>query len=139
MLRDGDWLIEAHQRLLCSRQVVSRSYAFAYYMFGGELRTHSAEKRSLAPAQNLFENQQEQMERHVEQLSKVLVTDVPALPDEEIVRMKQEVVNLAKILETLCGEMYSCIQDELLPLLMEPMNIAMYMPDGPQKAKLFSA
>lgn len=136
---DGDWLIEAHQRLLCSRQVVSRSYAFAYYMFGGELRTHPAEKGNLAPAQNLFENQQEQLERHVEQLSKVLVTDIPALPDEEIVRMKQDVVNLAKILETLCGEMYNCIQDELLPLLMEPMNIAMYMPDGPEKAKLFSA
>jgi ariadne-1 len=138
MIRDGDWLIDAHQRLLWSRQVVSRSYAFAYYMFGGELRTDPADKRSLAPAQNLFENQQEQLERHVEQLSKVLATDILGLPDDKIVQMKQEVVNLAKILETLCGEMYHCIQDELLPLLVEPMDIAMYTPDGPVKAKLFS-
>ncbi|CAM0875838.1 unnamed protein product [Alopecurus aequalis] len=138
-IRDGDWLIKAHQRLLFSRQVVSRSYAFAYYMFGGELRTQTAEKHNLAPAQNLFENQQEQLERHVEQLSKVLVADIPDLPDQEIVRMKQDVVTLVKILETLCGEMYNCIEDELLPLLTEPMSIVMYMPDGPVKAKLFSA
>jgi ariadne-1 len=31
--------------------------------------------------------------------------------------------------------MYTCIQDELLPLLVEPMNIAPYRPDGPDKAK----
>ena len=31
-------------------------------------------------AQNLFEDQQEQLERNVERLSKVLATDVPVLP-----------------------------------------------------------
>ncbi|XP_048569576.1 probable E3 ubiquitin-protein ligase ARI3 [Triticum urartu] len=139
LIRDGDWLTDAHQRLLWSRQVVSRSYAFAYHMFGGELRAHRSERGSLAPVQNLFESQQEQLERHVEQLSKVLVTDIPALPDQEIVKVKQEVVNLDKILERLCGEMYTCIQDELLPLLTEPMDIAAYTPDGPVRAKVFRA
>lgn len=139
LIRDGDWLTDAHQRLLCSRQVVSRSYAFAYHMFGGELQAHRSERGKLAPAQNLFESQQEQLERHVEQLSKVLVTDIPALPDQDIVQVKQEVVNLAKILEKLCGEMYTCIQDELLPLLTEPMYIAAYTPDGPVRAKVFRA
>lgn len=136
-IRDGSWLIQAHQRLLRSRQVLSRSYSFAYYMFGGELRTHPAEKSNLTPAQNLFENQQEQLERHVEQLSKVLTRDVPALTNQEILLVKQEAVNLAKIIGTLCGGMYKCIQEELLQLLMEPMNIATYMPEGPDKAKEF--
>jgi ariadne-1 len=39
----------------------------------------------------------------------------------------------------LCGEMYKCIQDELLPLLVEPMSIAAYRPDGPDKAKELTA
>ncbi|RLN42073.1 putative E3 ubiquitin-protein ligase ARI1 [Panicum miliaceum] len=59
-IRDGDWLIRAHRRLLVSRQVLSQSYAFAYYMFGGELRTQPGGRASLAVARNLFEDQQDQ-------------------------------------------------------------------------------
>uniref|UniRef100_A0A0A9CSL9 RBR-type E3 ubiquitin transferase n=1 Tax=Arundo donax TaxID=35708 RepID=A0A0A9CSL9_ARUDO len=138
-LRDGDWLTRAHRRLLVSRQVLSRSYAFAYYMFGGEVPTRPQERASLAVARNLFEDQQERLERHVEHLSKVLAADVPALPEAEIVRAKQEAATLVKTVETLCGELYKCIQDELLALLVEPMSIAAYRPDGPDKAKELAA
>lgn len=138
-MRDGDWLTRAHRRLLVSRQVLSRSYAFAYYMFGGELQTRPAEQKVLGATKNLFEDQQERLEHHVEHLSKVLGADVPAMLEAEIVRKKQETVTLAKTVETLCGEMYKCIQDELLPLLVEPMSIAAYRPDGPDQAKELAA
>lgn len=85
----------------------------------------------------LFEDHQEQLERHVERLSKALSEDVPAMPEEDLRRAKQEAINLARIVETHCGEVYKCIQDELLPLLVEPVSIATYRPRGPDKAKEF--
>ncbi|KAL6637465.1 hypothetical protein ACP70R_025037 [Stipagrostis hirtigluma subsp. patula] len=138
-MRDGDWLTRAHRRLLVSRQVLSHSYAFAYYMFGGEVRTRPAERAGLAVARNLFEDQQEQLEHHVEHLAKLLTADVPALPEAEVVRAKQDTATAAKTVETLCGELYRCIQDELLPLLVEPLSIAAYRPDGPDKAQELTA
>jgi len=137
-IRDGDWLTRAHRRLLVSRQVLSRSYVFAYYMFGGlELRTRPAEQENLGVARNLFEHQQEQLERHVEHLSRSLAesADLAGAPDAEIVKQKQTAITLTKTVERLCGEMYKCIQDELLTLLVEPMSIAAYRPDGPDRAK----
>uniref|UniRef100_J3LQX5 RBR-type E3 ubiquitin transferase n=1 Tax=Oryza brachyantha TaxID=4533 RepID=J3LQX5_ORYBR len=115
---------------------LSRSYAFAYYMFdggGGEFEAHPAERASLAVARNLFEDQQQQLEHHVEHLSRMLAADVP----EEVAVAKQDAVNLAKIVEAICGKMYRCIQDELLPLLVQPMSIPAYRPDGPDKAEEF--
>ncbi|CAD6213671.1 unnamed protein product [Miscanthus lutarioriparius] len=141
-IRDGDWLTRAHRRLLVSRQVLSRSYVFAYYMFGGgsELRTATAKRAGaslLGVARNLFEDQQEQLEQHVEHLSRSLAEGdaVAGTPEADIVRQKQTAVTLAKTVERLCGEMYKCIQDELLTLLAEPMSIAAYRPDGPDRAK----
>jgi len=139
-IRDGDWLIRAHRRLLVSRQVLSRSYVFAYYMFGGELRMQPAGRAGLAVARNLFEDQQEQLEQHVERLSELIAgADAVAMPEAEIVQAKQKAVTLVKTVERLCGEMYKCIQDELLTLLVEPMTIAAYRPDGPDKAEELTA
>ncbi|KAL6893513.1 hypothetical protein ACP4OV_007611 [Aristida adscensionis] len=140
-MRDGDWLIRAHRRLLVSRRVLSCSYAFAYYMFGGEERTRpgAAERAGLTVTRNLFEDNQEQLERHVELLSKVLATDVPALPEAEAVRAKQDAATHARTVEALCGDLYGCIQDQLLPLLVEPLTIAPYRPDGPDKAQELAA
>ncbi|XP_047088050.1 probable E3 ubiquitin-protein ligase ARI1 [Lolium rigidum] len=134
--RDASWLARAYHALLASRLVLSRSYAFAYYMFGDEVRTRPADRASLAMGKELFENQQEQLERNAERLSKVLATEAPTvLEEDQVVRTMQETVNLAKIVDSHCREMYTCIQDELLPLLLETMNIAPYRPNGPDKAK----
>ncbi|KAF0922218.1 hypothetical protein E2562_029113 [Oryza meyeriana var. granulata] len=129
-------LADAHRALLGSRHVLSRSYAFAYHMFGGEERTWPAAR--LATAQALFEDHQEMAERHVEKLSQLLATYVLALPDT-LWRTKQEAVTLTAVVEKHCGEMHKCIQDELLPMLVEPMSVAAYRPDGPIKAKEFPA
>uniref|UniRef100_A0ACD5WCL8 Uncharacterized protein n=1 Tax=Avena sativa TaxID=4498 RepID=A0ACD5WCL8_AVESA len=136
LIRQSSWLAQAHGSLLASRLVLSRSYAFAYYMFGDEVRTYPSDRANLAMAKELFENQQEQLERNAERLSKVLAAEAaPKLVEEEVVRTMQKTVNLSKIVDTHCREMYTCIQDELLPLLMESMSIAPYRPDGPDKAK----
>ncbi|CAL4943261.1 unnamed protein product [Urochloa decumbens] len=139
-IRDGDWLIRAHRRLLVSRQVLSRSYVFAYYMFGGDLRMQPRVRAGLGVAKNLFEDQQEQLEQHVERLSELLAgADVVVMPEAEIVQAKQKAVTFVKTVERLCGEMYKCIQDELVTLLVEPVTIAPYRPDGPDKAEELTA
>jgi ariadne-1 len=138
-IKDGGWLTAAHGDLLRSRQVLSRSYVFAYYMFGDDCKVRGADRGKVDMAQVLFEDYQEQLERHVERLSKVLATEFSTEPVEEdkILSDKQDALNLAKVVQTHCGEIYKCIQDELLPLLMDPVEIATYRPRGPDKAKEF--
>ena len=66
---------------------------------------------------------------------KLLGTDDAAgLPEEEILRVRQHTINLTGTVEKLCRQMHSCIQDELLPMLVEPMSIMSYQPGGPSKA-----
>ncbi|XP_015629588.1 probable E3 ubiquitin-protein ligase ARI1 [Oryza sativa Japonica Group] len=136
-------LAAAHRALLASRDVLSRSYAFAYHMFGGEERTlkAAAPESEVATAQALFEDHQEMAERHVEKLSGLLAADAPPAPatagDAALRRAKQDAVALTAVVEKHCGEMHKCIQDELLPMLVEPMSIAAYRRDGPIKAKDF--
>lgn len=140
LIKDASWLANAHRSLLRCRRVLAQSYVFAYYMFDGEeTRTRPPEPGSVTmkQRQNLFEDYQKQVEGNVERLSKLLEKDVAAdeLLEEEIMQARQNAVNLVKIVETHCGKMYSCIQDELLPMLVEPMSIASYQPGGPSKAK----
>lgn len=131
LTRDAAWLGDAHGSLLRCRQVLARSYAFAYYMFDAE----ATETLSMAKKQALFEDYQEQVEGNVERLSKLLeTTDVPELPEPEILQAKQDVTNLVRVVEAHCGKMYGCIQDELLPMLVEPMSIVAYQQGGPSKA-----
>uniref|UniRef100_A0A0E0KGH4 RBR-type E3 ubiquitin transferase n=1 Tax=Oryza punctata TaxID=4537 RepID=A0A0E0KGH4_ORYPU len=134
--RDAGWPAAAHRRLLRCRQVLPRSYVLTYYMFGGGAATRREEAAALAAAQNRFEDLQGQLEHHVEVLSKTLAA--AARPDmAEIVKTKRDADNLARVVEGLCAGMYRCVHDELLPLLVEPMNISAYHPDGPAMAKEF--
>ncbi|CAN6291740.1 unnamed protein product [Urochloa humidicola] len=135
--KDASWLTNAHRSLLWCRQVLARSYVFAYYMFDGEeTRTRPPERSSLSMVQrqNLFEDYQEQVEGNVERLSELLGTDVAGLPEEQIKQAKVAAFHLVNALEKRCGKMYSCIEDELLPMLVEPMSIVSYQPGGPRKA-----
>ena len=141
LIRDGGWMTAAHRALLRSRQVLSRSYVFAYYMFDdGYDKVRRTERGKVAMAQVLFEDYQEQLERHVERLSKLLATEfLPELVEEEVLREKQDALNLTTVVRTHCGEIYKCIQHELLPLLEDRVEIAAYRPGGPDKAKEFQA
>lgn len=112
-----------------------RSYVLAYYMFGGGAATRR--EREEAAAQNRFEDLQGQLEHHVEVLSRTLAAAARPADAAEVVKAKRDADNLARVVEGLCAGMYRCVQDELLPLLVEPMNIAAYHPDGPAMAKEF--
>ncbi|XP_040378537.1 probable E3 ubiquitin-protein ligase ARI1 [Oryza brachyantha] len=127
---------DAHRALLGSRHVLSRSYAFAYHMFGGEERTWPEQKAAAAQAQALFEDHQEMAERHVEKLSQLLATDSP-VTEGALRRAKQEAITLTAVVEKHCGEMHKCIQDELLPMLIDTTSIAAYRPTGPIEANDF--
>uniref|UniRef100_A0A0E0NYG1 RBR-type E3 ubiquitin transferase n=1 Tax=Oryza rufipogon TaxID=4529 RepID=A0A0E0NYG1_ORYRU len=133
--RDARWPSAAHRRLLRCRQVLPRSYVLAYYMFGGGAATRR--QREEAAAQNRFEDLQGQLEHHVEVLSRTLAAAARPADAAEVVKAKRDADNLARVVEGLCAGMYRCVQDELLPLLVEPMNIAAYHPDGPAMAKEF--
>nr|CAB3498603.1 unnamed protein product [Digitaria exilis] len=138
LIKDASWLSGAHRSLLACRRALAQSYVFAYYMFDAEetATVPPPEKGSLSMAQrqSLFEDYQEQVERNVEKLSELLGKDVMDMPDEDIVKVRQNAVNLVRVGETHCGKMYGCIQDELLPMLVEPMSIASFQPGGPSKA-----
>ncbi|EAY91078.1 hypothetical protein OsI_12688 [Oryza sativa Indica Group] len=133
--RDARWPSAANRRLLRCRQVLPRSYVLAYYMFGGGAATRR--EREEAAAQNRFEDLQGQLEHHVEVLSRTLAAAARPADAAEVVKAKRDADNLARVVEGLCAGMYRCVQDELLPLLVEPMNIAAYHPDGPAMAKEF--
>ncbi|RLN20021.1 hypothetical protein C2845_PM02G07220 [Panicum miliaceum] len=139
LITDTSWLGNAYRSLLGCRQALTRSYVFAYYMFDGEetpTRPLEPGSLSMAQRQDLFEDYQEQVEANVERLSKLLATDDAAeLPEEEeILRVRQHAINLTGTVEKLCRQMYSCIQEKLLPMLVEPMSIMSYQPGGPSKA-----
>nr|CAB3493963.1 unnamed protein product [Digitaria exilis] len=138
LIKDASWLSGAHRSLLACRRALAQSYVFAYYMFDAEetATVPPPEKGSLSMAQrqSLFEDYQEQVEGNVEKLSELLGKDVIDMPDEDIVKVRQNAVNLVRVVETHCRKMYGCIQDELLPMLVEPMSIASFQPGGPSKA-----
>ncbi|TVU46077.1 hypothetical protein EJB05_05595 [Eragrostis curvula] len=165
------YLADAHRSLLGCRQVLSRSFVFAYYMFDDEDDVRGTRPPLEDTVEKvLFENFQEELEGNVERLSKLLErTSMPKegdqkeeelldttskLPEEdrkpseeelllakqalnleqELLEAKQEALNLALAIERQCRNMYSCIQDELLPMLVEPMAITAFQKKGPSKA-----
>ncbi|KAL6893514.1 hypothetical protein ACP4OV_007612 [Aristida adscensionis] len=138
-LRDCSWLPRAHRVLLRSRQVLSRSYVFAYCMFDDGVRTLPPPPESggatLASRQGLFEHYQGLLEQQVERLSEVLASDFRSLGEEATLQVRLEVRNLVEVVRRHCGEVYKCIDDELLPMLAEPMTVGAYQPHGPFKAK----
>ncbi|KAK3146714.1 hypothetical protein QOZ80_3BG0270750 [Eleusine coracana subsp. coracana] len=135
-------LADSHRTLLVCRQVLSRSFVFAYYMFDDEdVTTTTQEGTLLAQAKELFENYQQGVEALVEKLTELLDT-TSKLPEEdkeeellkEFEGAKKKALNYAATIEAHCGKMYACIQDELLPMLVEPMVIAPFQKKGPLKA-----
>lgn len=142
-------LADSHRSLLVGRQVLSRSFIVAYYMFDEDVPTRPSSetpwRTTLAQAKELFQNYQERVAKQVEGLSHVLdkTSKLPeeekALSEEELEQefllAKQKALNFAAAVEVHCGKMYDCIQDELLPMLVEPMVIAAFQKKGPSKAE----
>lgn len=74
-------------------------------MFGEELFKDemSAEEREIK--QNLFEDQQQQLEVNVEKLSKFLEEPFDQFADDKVTQIRIQVINLSVAVDTLCKTM----------------------------------
>uniref|UniRef100_A0A2P2JJZ6 RBR-type E3 ubiquitin transferase n=2 Tax=Rhizophora mucronata TaxID=61149 RepID=A0A2P2JJZ6_RHIMU len=139
-LRDFSWVTNGLYRLFRSRRVLSYSYPFAFYMFGEELFMDEMTKEEREIKQNLFEDQQQQLESNVENLSKCLEEPFDQYSDDKIMDIRMQVINLSVITDTLCKKMYECIENDLLgSLQLGTHNIAPYKSKGIEKASELSS
>ncbi|KAJ4716447.1 RBR-type E3 ubiquitin transferase [Melia azedarach] len=138
-LRDFSWVTNGLCRLFRSRRVLSYSYPFAFYMFGEELFNDEMTKDEREIKQHLFEDQQQQLEANVEKLSKFLEEPFDQYPDDKVMEIRMQVINLSVITDTLCKKMYECIENDLLGCLqLGTHNIAPYKSKGIERASELS-
>jgi len=110
--------------------VLGNSYVFAFYMFGDLYQDQVSPDQNLIN-QNLFEDQQQQLESQVERLSQLL-QDLDKKPADSSIR--HLVVNCTRSVDTRCSKLYELIEDDLLGAV-EPVHgcIAAYRGGRPCK------
>lgn len=133
-IKDYSWVINGLNRLFRSRRVLSYSYPFAFYMFGDEIFKDEMTSDERELKQNLFEDQQQQLEFNVERLSGFLERDFQNFSDDEVMDTMKHVINLSNVVDRLCKQMYQCIENDLLYPLRTPHNIAPYKSKGLDRA-----
>ncbi|XP_004507397.1 probable E3 ubiquitin-protein ligase ARI1 isoform X1 [Cicer arietinum] len=132
---DYSWVNNGLSRLFRSRRVLSYSYAFAFYMFGDELFKEEMSEDQREIKQNLFEDQQQQLEGNVERLSKVLEEPFETFKDKKVMEIRMQILNLSTLIDNLCKTMYECIENDLLGSLNHGIHsIAPYKSRGIEKA-----
>ncbi|CAH2051566.1 unnamed protein product [Thlaspi arvense] len=137
-LKDFSWVTNGLHRLFRSRRVLSYSYPFAFYMFGDELFKDEMSSEEREIKQNLFEDQQQQLEANVEKLSKFLEEPFDQFPDDKVMQIRIQVINLSVAVDTLCKKMFECIENDLLGSLQLGIhNIAPYKSNGIERASDF--
>ncbi|KAL2471794.1 putative E3 ubiquitin-protein ligase ARI1 [Abeliophyllum distichum] len=133
--RDFSWVRNGFYRLSRSRQILLYSYPFAYYMFGNELFKNEMTEEESAIKQNLFENQQQQLERNVERLSMFLEEPFAEYSESKVMTTKMKIMSLSTVIDNLCKKLYDCIENELLGSLQSEIHIiAPYRSKGVEKA-----
>uniref|UniRef100_A0A1J3G586 RBR-type E3 ubiquitin transferase n=1 Tax=Noccaea caerulescens TaxID=107243 RepID=A0A1J3G586_NOCCA len=137
-LKDFSWVTNGLHRLFRSRRVLSYSYPFAFYMFGDELFKDEMSSEEREIKQNLFEDQQQQLEANVEKLSKFLEEPFDQFDDDKVMQIRIQVINLSVAVDTLCKKMFECIENDLLGSLQLGIhNIAPYRSNGIERASDF--
>lgn len=69
--------MQAQEQLFHARRVLGYSYAFAFYMFGNSMFSEEITPQQNNLNQNLFEDQQQQLEGEVGKLIRLLPVAVP--------------------------------------------------------------
>ncbi|WOG90674.1 hypothetical protein DCAR_0309918 [Daucus carota subsp. sativus] len=129
------WLFDGLYRLSRSRRILSYSYPLGYYMFGNGLLKDEMPKNIRIMKQNLFEDQQEQLELIVEQLSMCLELPFHEYPEYKFVETKIKIIDLSGIADKCCKRLYECIGNELLGELHQAVHIiAPYRAYGVERA-----
>ncbi|CAA3029211.1 probable E3 ubiquitin- ligase ARI2 isoform X2 [Olea europaea subsp. europaea] len=133
--RDFSWVTNGLYRLFRSRRILSYSYPFAFYMFGDDLFNNEMTAKERQIKQNLFEDQQQQLESNIEKLSIFIEEPFDTYSEEEVIQTRMQVINLSVIIDNLCKKMYDCIENDLLgSLQFSRHNIAPYLSKGIERA-----
>ncbi|KAK4429121.1 putative E3 ubiquitin-protein ligase ARI2 [Sesamum alatum] len=133
--KDFSWVSNGFYRLTRSRQILLHSYAFAYFMFGDELFKNEMSSQEKTIKQNLFEDQQQQLETNVERLSMFLEERFAQYPKDKILKLRMKVITRSAVIDNLCRKLYDCIENELLgPLQQATHIIAPYSSKGVERA-----
>ncbi|XP_054789863.1 probable E3 ubiquitin-protein ligase ARI2 [Prosopis cineraria] len=140
-LRDYSWVVkDGLTRLFRSRRVLCHSYPFAYFMFGGEMFNELMSEEEREIKQNLFEDQQQQLEANIERLSKFLEERFDRFENDKVMEIRNQVTNLSIVVDNLCQKMFECIENDLLGSLHHHHHrIAPYRSKGIERASKLSA
>ncbi|XP_059647719.1 probable E3 ubiquitin-protein ligase ARI1 isoform X2 [Cornus florida] len=131
IVKDFGWVTDGLYRLFRSRLILSYSYPFAYYMFGDDLFKDEMTNTEREIKQNLFEDQQQQLEANVERLSKLIEEPFDEYDGDKVSKMRVQIINLSKIVDFLCQKTYECIENDLLgSFQFGNHNIAPYQSRG---------
>ncbi|KAG8377711.1 hypothetical protein BUALT_Bualt08G0061200 [Buddleja alternifolia] len=133
--KDYSWVTNGFYRLTRSRRVLSYSYPFAYFMFGEELFKNEMTSEQRTIKQNLFEDQQQQLEMNIERLSGFLAEPFAQYPEDKVMEIRMKIITLSGVTDNLCAKLYDCIDKDLLgPLERATHIIARYRSKGVEKA-----
>jgi len=122
------WLQDGAAQLSACRRVLAYSYIFAYYAFGpksvfaDEVSAHDDQVN-----RNLFEMKQEELEKAVENLSKLVETPLEEmLKDGAIAKIKQAILDLTVNVDSRSLRLCETVQNDILGRLATPHGIAPY-------------
>uniref|UniRef100_A0A803LP04 RBR-type E3 ubiquitin transferase n=1 Tax=Chenopodium quinoa TaxID=63459 RepID=A0A803LP04_CHEQI len=137
--QDFSWVKNGADRLFRSRRILSYSYVFAFYMFGNELFEGEMTETERSIKQNLFENQQQQLEARVEQISDLMEKLIYSHTIDIAIHIRMQVIALTCTIDDLCKKLYDCIGNDLLGSLQQNTHIiAPYESKGLVQASDFS-
>ncbi|KAL3840343.1 hypothetical protein ACJIZ3_024934 [Penstemon smallii] len=102
VVKDFRWVVsDGLHRLIKSRRILLYSYPFAYFMFGDEIFKSEMSSEEMIIKQNLFEDQQQQLEVNIERLSMFL----EKISAEYSEKTRLEVINISEVVDKLCGKL----------------------------------
>eukprot|EP00891_Asterochloris_glomerata_P007512 jgi/Astpho2/7512/gw1.00114.27.1_t len=121
-LKDWSWLLAALEQLFHARRILGFSYVAAFFMFGGSYFKNEVTPEQNELNQNLFEDQQQQLEAEVERLSKLIETDVDEVKED----IRVVVINCSSTVDARLLRLYEQIEIILNQITGSPQYIAPY-------------
>eukprot|EP00884_Botryococcus_braunii_P004214 jgi/Botrbrau1/13794/Bobra.0056s0044.1 len=112
-LKDYTWLTQGLMQICKARQILGYSYVFAYFMFGNDMFRGEITVEQNKLNQDLFEDQQVQLESEVERLSGLLGTEVSKI-EEAGEQIRSYVINSTVNVDKRLQKLYELIENDLL-------------------------
>ncbi|CAL8462233.1 g1764 [Coccomyxa elongata] len=113
LLKDYSWLSQAQEQLFHARRVLGYSYVYAFYMFGNAMFREEITPDQNAINQNLFEDQQQQLEAEVERLSGLVEMGPERIGKVED-QLRLQVINSTININKRLVNLYELIENDLL-------------------------